>query len=192
MNKFAPLVLAVLIALAGIQIWSSRGGESVRAGDGIVSDEDLRKDTTTTLSQRTFVTLAPLPETSATTVRIRRAAVAQATPAPTQPDGENQEPPADPDGEGENPPGDPDGETPETTEPEPPATDPPETDPPEPTDPPATDPPETDPPATDPPETDPPATDPPEENDGGNNGDDANNNGNNNGRPNQGGQGPDA
>ena len=85
MNKVAPIVLILLLALAGMQIWSSRGS-GVQAGEGSVSDADLVEETTTITTERTFVTLAPLPENQvATTSRPRAAAPTAAQPTSDDP-----------------------------------------------------------------------------------------------------------
>jgi hypothetical protein len=142
-NKFAPIVLVVLLALAAMQIWSSRSS-GVRAGEGSVSEADLVEDSTTSAPPRTFVSLSPLPEARFVTTTARR--VTSDTESTDDPDD-----PDDPD------PTDPPVET--TVDPKP-TTVPPPTDP-DPTDPPV----ETtvDPkPTTDPPPTDPEPTDPPD------------------------------
>lgn len=88
LNKVAPLVLALLVVVAVAQVWSSRGGTGVST-DGIVSDADVIRDsTTTTVAQRTFVSLAPLPEQPTTastrTTRTTRRATTARPPSSAQ------------------------------------------------------------------------------------------------------------
>lgn len=73
LNKLAPFVLGLLVLLAAVQIWSNRGGSGVDAG-GLVSEADLRQETTTTETPRSFASLAPIPSQPAITVARRPAA----------------------------------------------------------------------------------------------------------------------
>ena len=94
MNKIAPIILVLLLALAAMQIWSSRG-TGIRAGEGSVSEADLVEETTTVPPARTFAPLSPLPGSDADATTGRRSAPAgvattrspgtRATPAPPAP-----------------------------------------------------------------------------------------------------------
>lgn len=74
LNRIAPIIFVLLLGVAGWQVWSSLGeGTGIRAEIGEVSEADLVEETTTTLSQRTFVTLAPLEERDPAAPVTRRA-----------------------------------------------------------------------------------------------------------------------
>jgi hypothetical protein len=74
LNRIAPVILVVLLAVAVLQLRSGFGGGGL-VTEGEVSEADLLEETTTTVAQRTFVTLSPVSESpQVATTRGARAA----------------------------------------------------------------------------------------------------------------------
>jgi hypothetical protein len=91
LNKLAPIaIIVLLVAVAATQVWRSIADGGRVATDGQVSEADLldREETTTSLTERTFISLAPLPQSTTTEARRPTAAAptrSSATTSVTEP-----------------------------------------------------------------------------------------------------------